>query len=69
MYPTLKAETLRQPATQTSTLPATGGEAELARRAALLQVPGSLTNAGLTVTGPRPLVEPPARPKAWFDKV
>ncbi|WP_160000294.1 hypothetical protein [Roseomonas sp. 18066] len=67
MYPALKAEILRQPDPQSSTLSTQpGGQAELARRAALLQLPGQ-TAALSTGTVLRP--EPPMRPKAWFDKI
>jgi hypothetical protein len=61
-----KAETLRQPASQTPAPPLpSGGQAELARRATLLQVPGPAA-APAAGTPLRP--EPPPRPRAWFDE-
>ncbi|ONG53125.1 hypothetical protein BKE38_13480 [Pseudoroseomonas deserti] len=68
MCPPLKAEILRQPDPQSSTLSAQpGGQAELARRSALMQVPGQAAPAASS--GTRLGIEPPVRAKSWFDKV
>ncbi|WP_419899715.1 hypothetical protein [Roseomonas sp. USHLN139] len=68
MYPPLKAEILRQPDPPSSTLSALpGGQAELARRAVLMQVPGQ--QAAPLSSGLRLRPEPPVRPASWFDKV